>query len=73
MQLAKDDLIVSEDELGARLQAWLGADADRCVLSVERLSDGRLMLRHMPDVDPLLLAHVRVTLSKYREALMNLT
>jgi hypothetical protein len=70
----QDDLILSEDELSDRLQAWLNSNSShKMVVSVERLSDGRLLLRYLPDADPLLLAHVRVSLSKYHEALMNLT
>jgi hypothetical protein len=70
----QDDLVLSEDELNDQLQAWFASNpSHKMVVSVERLSDGRLLLRYLPDVDPLLLAHVRVSLSKYHEALMNLT
>jgi hypothetical protein len=69
-----DDLILLEEELSPRLRAWLNSSrSDATVVSMERLSDGRLRLRRVPEVDPLLLAHVRVTLAKYNEGMMHLT
>lgn len=69
----KDEIILSEDELSPRMRAWLAqARTDAFVVSCERLQDGRLRLRPLRDVDPLLLAHVRTTIGNYHEALMNL-
>jgi hypothetical protein len=70
----KDDLLLSPDELPPRLRAWLdNASSAACVVSLEQLPDGRLLLRPAPDLDPQLVAHVRVTMAKYHEALMNLS
>lgn len=69
-----DDLLLEEGELGERLRAWLAAAPDGAfAVSLERLSDGRVLLRPLPEATPELLARLRVTLAKYREALMNLT
>jgi hypothetical protein len=67
-----DDLEISSAELPEAMRAWL--DAQPAILfSIERLAGDRVLLRPLPDVDPLMLARARVTLAKYREALMNLT
>jgi hypothetical protein len=69
-----DDLILLEDELSPRLRAWLKKNqSDASVVAMEQLSDGRVRLRRLPEIDPLLLAHVRVTMGYYNEALLNLT
>ncbi|MCU0492430.1 MAG: hypothetical protein MUD01_12620 [Chloroflexaceae bacterium] len=67
-------MLLEETELNERLRAWLdSAPTAAFAVSIERLSDGRLLLRPTPEVDPTLLAHIRVTMAKYRETLMNLT
>lgn len=69
-----DDLLLDEAELSAALRAWLAhAPATAFAVSLERLSDGRVLLRPLPEATPELLARLRVTMAKYREALMNLT
>lgn len=69
-----DDILLEEHELGERLRAWLdAAPAGAFAISLERLSDGRVLLRPLPEASPELLARMRVTMAKYREALMNLT
>lgn len=69
-----DELLLHDDELPERLRDWLaGAPAAAFALALERLDDGRVLLRPLPDVDPVLLARIRVTMARYREALMNLT
>jgi hypothetical protein len=67
-----DDLELSAAELPAAMRAWLD-EQPAILFSIERLSDDRVLVRPLPDVDPRLLARARVTLAKYREALMNLT
>jgi hypothetical protein len=42
-------------------------------VSIERLAGDRVVVRPLPDIAPELLARARVTMAKYREALMNLT
>lgn len=69
-----DDILLERHELGERLKAWLaGAPAEAFAISLEQLSDGRVLLRPLPEASPELLARLRVTMAKYREALMNLT
>lgn len=69
-----DDLLLNEAELPEALRAWLAdAPAAAFAVSVERLSDGRVLLRPLPEATPELLARLRVTMAKYREALMNLS
>ena len=67
-----DDLELSAAELPEAMRAWLEAQPAVLVV-VERLGSDRVLLRRLPDVDPQLVARARVTLAKYREALMNLT
>jgi hypothetical protein len=69
-----DELLLREDELPEPLRAWLAAaPAGAFALAVERLDDGRLLLRPLPEASPELLARLRVTIARYHEALMNLT
>jgi hypothetical protein len=69
-----DEILLETNELSPRLSAWL-ADAPEVAFAVaiERLSDGRVLVRPLPDASPELIAQLRVTMAKYREALMNLT
>jgi hypothetical protein len=67
-----DDLELSAAELPEAMRAWLEAQP-AVLIAVERLGSDRVLLRRLPDVDPGLVARTRVTLAKYREALMNLT
>ena len=67
-----DDLELSAAELPEAMRAWLEAQP-AVVIAVERLSADRVLLRRLPGVDAQLVARARVTLAKYREALMNLT
>ncbi|GAB4196040.1 MAG: hypothetical protein OHK0022_13230 [Roseiflexaceae bacterium] len=59
-------------ELPEAVRAWLESQP-AVVVSVERLDAGRVLLRPLPEVQPELIARARVTMAKYREALMNLT
>ncbi len=69
-----DDILLEESELGERLREWLAAAPEGAfAVSLERLADGRVLLRPLPEASPELLARLRVTMAKYREALMNLT
>ncbi|MBP1467691.1 hypothetical protein EYB53_018395 [Candidatus Chloroploca sp. M-50] len=69
-----DDLLLEEYELCAALRTWLEqAPPTAFAVSLERLSDGRVLLRPLPEASPELLARLRITMAKYREALMNLT
>jgi hypothetical protein len=68
-----DELLLDEAELPERLRAWLAAGPVALALTVERLDDGRLLLRPVPEADPTLFAYLRVSIAKYHEALMNLT
>lgn len=69
-----DDLVLDPTELSPALRAWLAeAPEGAFAVSLERLSDGRVLLRPLPEATPELLARLRVTMAKYREALMNLT
>jgi hypothetical protein len=66
-----DDLELPAAELPEAMRAWLD-EQPAVVVSIVRAGHGRLLVRRLPDVDPAVLAHARVTLAKYREALMNL-
>lgn len=67
-----DDLELSAAELPEAVRAWL-EEQPAVVVSIERIGPNRVLLRPLPDVAPELLARARVTMAKYREALMNLT
>ena len=68
------DLLLDQAELPAAMQAWLSDAPDAAfAVSLERLSDGRLLLRPLPEASPELVARLQVTMAKYREALMNLS
>ncbi|HEX5690786.1 MAG TPA: hypothetical protein VFX76_12320 [Roseiflexaceae bacterium] len=67
-----DEIELSAAELPEAMRAWL-EEQPAILFSIERLTGDRVLLRPLPDVDPNLLARARVTLAKYREALMNLT
>ena len=67
-----DDLELSAAELPEAMRAWLQAQP-AVLIAVERLGADRVLLRRLLDVDPQLVVRARVTLAKYREALMNLT
>ena len=43
------------------------------VISLERIGANRVVARRLTDITPELVARARVTMAKYREALMNLT
>jgi hypothetical protein len=69
-----DEILLEETDLGERLRAWLTeAPTGAFTVALERLDDGRVLLRPLPEASPELIAHLRVTMAKYREALMNLT
>lgn len=67
-----DEFELSTAELPEAMRTWLDGQT-AVVFSVERLDDRRVLVRCLPGVDPSVIARVRVTLAKYREALMNLT
>jgi hypothetical protein len=68
-----EELLLGEDEVPARLREWLETAPVALALTIERLPDGRVLLRPNPEVDPTMLAQLRVTMAKYHEALMNLS
>jgi len=68
-----DEILLDETELGERLREWLNHSSDRAfTLVVERLGGGKVLLRPLPKASPELIAHLRVTMARYREVLMNL-
>ena len=67
-----DDLELSAAELPEAMRAWLESQP-AVVISIERIGADRVMLRPLPEIAPELIARARVTMAKYREALMNLT
>ncbi len=67
-----DDLELPTAELPEAMRAWLTAQP-AIIVSVEQLGSDRVLVRPLPEIDPALVARARVTLAKYREALMNLT
>jgi hypothetical protein len=71
-RLVMDELILSAAELPEAMRAWLAA-RPAVVVSIEQLEDDRVVVRSLPEITPEIVARARVTLAKYREALMNLT
>lgn len=67
-----DDLELPTAELPQAMRAWLTAQP-AIIVSVEQLGPDRVLVRPLPEIDPALVARARVTMAKYREALMNLT
>jgi hypothetical protein len=67
-----DDLELPTAELPEAMRAWL-AWQPAVVVSIERAGGDRVLIRPLPGVAPELIARARVTMAKYREALMNLT
>ena len=67
-----DELELSAAELPEAVRAWL-EEQPAVVVSIESTSAGRVIIRPLPEIAPDLLARARVTMSQYREALMNLT
>jgi hypothetical protein len=67
-----DDLELPTAELPQAMRAWLTAQP-AIIVSVEQLVPDRVLVRLLPEIDPAFVARARVTLAKYREALMNLT
>ena len=67
-----EDQELSTAELPAAIRDWLDMQP-AVVVSIERLDGGRVLVRPLPEVEPQLVARAQVTLSKYYEALMNLT
>jgi hypothetical protein len=67
-----DDLELPTAELPEAMRAWLTAQP-AIIVSVEQLGPDRILVRPLPEIDPALVARARVTMAKYREALMNLT
>jgi hypothetical protein len=67
-----DELELSAAELPEAVRAWL-EEQPAVVVSIERASPGRVVIRPLPAITPDLLARARVTMAQYREALMNLT
>lgn len=71
-QLSMDDLELSAADLPEAMRAWLER-RPAVVISIERAAEGRVVVRALPEIAPELIARARVTMAKYREALMNLT
>jgi hypothetical protein len=68
------ELLLAEHELGEQLRAWLDEQPSQAfVLSLERQANGQVLLRSIPEINPDVLAQLRVTIAKYHETLMNLS
>jgi hypothetical protein len=67
-----DELELSTAELPEAMRTWLD-EQSAVVVSLERIGANRVVARLLPDITPELVARARVTMAKYREALMNLT
>jgi hypothetical protein len=72
LRFAMDDLELSTAELPAAMQAWIDSQP-AVVVSIERGTEDRVIVRALPGITPELLARIQVTMAQYREALMNLT
>ena len=67
-----DEIELSAAELPEAVRAWL-EEQPAVVISIERATSGRVIVRLLPGITPDLLARACVTMAQYREALMNLT
>ena len=67
-----DELELPAAELPEAMRAWLEAQP-AVIVSIERISADTVLVRPLSDLEPALVARARVTIAKYREALMNLT
>jgi hypothetical protein len=67
-----DELELSAAELPEAMRAWF-EEQPAVVVSIERIAGDRVVVRLLPGISPELIAHIRVTIAQYREALMNLT
>jgi hypothetical protein len=68
------ELLIDAADVPAALQAWFTAhDTAATVTTIERLSDGRLLIRPVPGVSAELIARLRITMARYDEALRNLS
>ncbi len=69
-----DVLTLAADAVPPALAAWIAAQAQPALLvSIERLSDGRLVLQTVPDVDPAFVARLRKILAQHADVLRRLT
>lgn len=67
-----DDLELTTAELPEAMRVWLESQP-AVVVAIERIGEDRVVIRPLPGVAPEVFARARVTMAKYREALMNLT
>lgn len=69
-----DDLLLQDGDIPQALRDWLNGEGQAArLVAIERMPDGNVLLRRIPDIDPALVMRVRETFAQYREALMNLT
>lgn len=69
-----DDLLLHKEHVPQALYDWLSQEGQPArLVAIERMPDGNVLLRGIPDIDPALVMRVRETFAQYREALMNLT
>jgi hypothetical protein len=67
-------IVVPSEQVPPELRAWLAAEgAERRLVELIALPDGALALRALPGTDAGLVERALITMTKYREALMNLT
>ena len=62
------------DAVPPALADWIsGCGAGALLVSLERLTDGRVVLQALPDVDPTLVARIRKILAQHADVLRRLT
>jgi hypothetical protein len=71
---ASEILTLAADAAPPQLAAWIDAQEQPALLvSVERLTDGRVVLQTVPGVDPAFVARLRKILAQHADVLRRLT
>lgn len=67
-------LTLAAEAVPPELAAWIDAlEQPALLVSIERLSDGRLVLQTVPGVDPAFVARLRKILAQHADVLRRLT
>ena len=65
-------LVLPPENVLDALRDWLLRGDHAVLASLELLPDGRLVIQALPDVDPRLVARIRLTIAQYEDLLRRL-